>query len=257
MIFSNDGLKFTILDAIEFDYGHTDISMPPRNFSALSYRMSSDASLSCTDNELEVCGGSLTFFPAGVGYTRRCTHDRMLVIHLDVENYVGYTLESVMPKDTDVYSYFSRIVDVWTKRQAGYRYRANALLYEMMANLYCEYFVGANIPSVIEKAVKEIHARYTDSSLTVSELAAHAGVSEVYLRRVFREHFGVSPKQYVIDLRIEYAKSLLGIGDIPINEVATRAGFTEPKHFAVAFRKKTGYPPSKHEYTLKEKKSEA
>lgn len=255
MIFSNDGLKFSILDAIAFDYGNSDITMPPRNFSALSYRISSDALLACAGGSINACDGSLTFFPAGVGYTRRCTHDKMLVIHLDVENYVGYTLESVVPKDTDVHSYFSRIVDIWTKKQAGYRYRANALLYEMMAALYREYFIGANIPKVIEKAVKEIHARYADSSLTVGGIAAHAGVSEVYLRRVFREHFGVSPKQYVTDLRIEYAKSLLGIGGIPIAEVATRSGFTEPKHFAVAFRKKTGYPPSKHEYIFEGEKS--
>lgn len=248
MIFTKDNLKFSILDAIALDYGKINTTIPPRPFHALSLRLETDAVLHCANRTLDMQAGSVTYFPAEVSYRRSCTYDKMLVIHLDIQNYVGYTLESITPQKTDVKGYFEKIVRLYTEKQGGYRYLAQALLNNMLAEIYDEYFDGTNIPKVIENAVKTIHERYTDPSLSVAELAKVSGVSEVYLRRVFNKTFGVGPKQYITDMRIEYAKSLLNTDEMPIASVALRAGFSEPKHFAVAFSKKTGYPPSKHGY---------
>lgn len=251
MIFTKDNLKFSILDAIALDYNEMSTTVPPRPFHALSLRLASDATLFCSNQTIKAESGALTYFPAEVGYRRECRYDKLLVIHLDIQNYVSYALESVTPQKTDVTFYFERIVELYTKKQGNYRYLAGALLNNMFAELYDEYYSGVNIPPVIENALKTIHERYTDPMLSVSFLAKTSGVSEVYLRRLFNRSFGVGPKQYMTDLRIEYAKTLLNIGEISVAEVALRAGFSEPKHFAVAFKNKTGYPPSEHKYTFK------
>lgn len=245
MIFSHDDIKLTLLDAAEFDYKKCNVSVAARGHCALSYRICSDAVLGFKNKTVAVGDGSVTFFPAGLPYTRSCTRDRMLVLHLDVQGYVGYDLQTVAGNE-QIREHFERIIDIWSKKQQGYRYDAQAELYRLFGYLYREFGGRARPPQSIAPAVESIHEYYTDPQLTVNALARDSGVSEVYFRRVFREHFGVSPKQYITDLRIECAKSLLRLEGTAVDEVAVRCGFSEPKHFSVAFRKKVGTPPSEY-----------
>ena len=59
---------------------------------------------------------------------------------------------------------------------------------------------------------------------------------------------GVTPKRYLIDLRLEHAQSLLNAGYDTVAAVAEKVGFGDAKNFATAFKKRFGYPPSKQTY---------
>ena len=97
--------------------------------------------------------------------------------------------------------------------------------------------------SLIAAAVEEIERAFTVKDLNVSDLAALCGISEVYFRRLFFNAFGISPKEYIIQKRIEYAKTLLSTGDFSVSEVGVLCGYAEPCHFSREFSKRTGIPP--------------
>ena len=77
-------------------------------------------------------------------------------------------------------------------------------------------------------------------------------MSDTYFRKLFKEEFGMSPKQYVIRHRIQHAASLIIAGYYTLEEIAEHCGYNDYKHFSVEFKKLTGVSPSKYVYNYEE-----
>ena len=82
------------------------------------------------------------------------------------------------------------------------------------------------------------------SDVTNKELSSECGVSQYHMIRCFREHFGITPRQFLVSLRVAHAKRLLAEGG-GIAEVAFRCGFADQSHLCRYFKKISGYSPGK------------
>ena len=106
---------------------------------------------------------------------------------------------------------------------------------------------GAYYPSdrfqLISPALLAIEEDFLKPNLSVSSLAALCGISEVYLRRLFTARFGISPKEYILRKRLDYACQLLSSGQFEVAEVAFLCGYAEPCHFSREFKRRTGVSP--------------
>jgi AraC family cel operon transcriptional repressor len=69
----------------------------------------------------------------------------------------------------------------------------------------------------------------------VPRLQKLAGVSPAHLSRSMRAAYGVTPTDFVTDLRLEHAASLLAATNDPIAAIATRCGFTSQSYFTRRF----------------------
>ncbi len=98
----------------------------------------------------------------------------------------------------------------------------------------------------IMPAILYIDNNYKNPKLSIAVLAQLCNISEIYFRRLFSKHFGISPKQYLINLRIERAKQLLSEGALKINVIATECGFSGQYHFCRIFKEKTGLTPTEY-----------
>lgn len=78
----------------------------------------------------------------------------------------------------------------------------------------------------------------------IASLAAIFGYNEKYLGRTFKKHTGLSITEYTNKRRIEEILPLIENTDIPITEIALRAGFNSVTYFNRVFKKETGYTPS-------------
>ena len=88
-------------------------------------------------------------------------------------------------------------------------------------------------------------------NITNKELAKKCFLSEDYFRKQFMKEYGISPKQYVIDIRISKAKQMLTESIFKINTISEMCGFKSPNHFCRLFKQKTGVTPS--EYMIENK----
>lgn len=79
--------------------------------------------------------------------------------------------------------------------------------------------------------------------ISVEDIARAAGISRSLLERKFREAFGRSPWDQVLQLRLRQAEQLLSQTRLSIAEIAERTGFGTPEYFSAAFRKLTGTSP--------------
>jgi AraC family transcriptional regulator len=80
-------------------------------------------------------------------------------------------------------------------------------------------------------------------SLSLCALAQLVGYSPDHFARLFKRSFGLSPYQYVLERRVERAKTLLRAKSCSIVEVAMRCGFASQAHLHSAFKARTGATP--------------
>ncbi|HEX2533319.1 MAG TPA: AraC family transcriptional regulator, partial [Chitinophagaceae bacterium] len=79
--------------------------------------------------------------------------------------------------------------------------------------------------------------------VTLDELAEAACLSKFHFLRLFRQTFGLSPYQYLQQLRLEEAKTLLRQSGIPVHQIADRLGFENANSFSRLFyRRERIYP---------------
>lgn len=82
-----------------------------------------------------------------------------------------------------------------------------------------------------------------DTEFSVEALADSLNVSRVQLYRKVKAIFGISISDYISDIRLEKAKSMLENSSLPISEVAYASGFASPSYFSTAFKNKFGQSP--------------
>lgn len=85
-----------------------------------------------------------------------------------------------------------------------------------------------------------------DSDVHLDSLAQLAGMPVQGFIGAFRRAFHTTPYQFLLDLRIDRAKTLLLTTSQTIAEIAVSVGFSTPSHFATAFRRRVGISPSSY-----------
>ena len=102
------------------------------------------------------------------------------------------------------------------------------------------------------KRVMEImHEQMDNSKLTIDEFAQELGMGRTVFYQKLKSIVGISPIDFVREMRIKRAKQLMETGEYNVSTIAYMTGFNDPKYFSKCFKKKYGVSPS--EFTPKEK----
>lgn len=83
-----------------------------------------------------------------------------------------------------------------------------------------------------------------DTDIDIPTLAGLVGMTVHGFRRAFIRSFGVTPYRYVLDQRVQRAKTLLATTTLPITEVSLALGFATPSHFTTMFKQRVGVTPT-------------
>ena len=85
-----------------------------------------------------------------------------------------------------------------------------------------------------------VDVKFSESTLSATEIASYAGVSVNYARQIYKDKYGISISDYILEKRIEKAKELLLNTDYTSKRIAEMAGYTDHRYFYVVFKKKVG-----------------
>ncbi len=94
-------------------------------------------------------------------------------------------------------------------------------------------------------AAVEAMENHIADPLPLADLARVVGVSARQLNRQFRAGMGRSAGAFYRDLRLDKSRQLLRQTDLPVLEIALATGFAGSAHFATAFKRRFGRPPSR------------
>ena len=98
--------------------------------------------------------------------------------------------------------------------------------------------------SILLPAVKYMAENLGRENLSNADIAKELNISEVWFRKLFKEHYGTTPHKYLVNLRIERAKHLLSDKRLTVTEIGELCGFSGVYHFCKAFKDNVGATPS-------------
>ena len=249
MFFENEAFSFNILDVLYLEQENVNIFNSGRNFSALSFRFQADTIIATEVEEYHLHDNFVSYIPARLDYTRNSKKDEMIVIHLEASNHSTKKVECFESKSPEALArLFRNILDLWNKKEVGYKLKCAAVLYDILAECYIQNYRQEPQKSKIQPSVDYLYQNYKKSDLTIKEVADKSFVSEVYFRKLFKEKYGISPQKYLVNLRIQNAAQLISTGYYSLKEVAYMSGYSDYKYFSIEFKKLFGVSPSKYIY---------
>ncbi|MDD4378036.1 MAG: helix-turn-helix transcriptional regulator, partial [Eubacteriales bacterium] len=101
------------------------------------------------------------------------------------------------------------------------------------------------LKELMEVAKKYIEKSY-EKDLSLSDMAKYIFLSQSYFAHAFKEEFNISPKSYLLKVRIEKSKELLERTDMKISDIALSVGFSSQQRYNDIFKKYAGNTPLKY-----------
>lgn len=116
-----------------------------------------------------------------------------------------------------------------------------SILYELIYHLFT-----SDDNEARDMRIRHVH-RYIKYSymdhINIKELGAEFGFERSYLYRIFKQRYGIGPKEYLTRIRLENAKNLLAQG-YSVAECAYMVGYSDAFSLSKAYKKYYGFSPS-------------
>lgn len=132
---------------------------------------------------------------------------------------------------------FKSLFEIYKQKTYLYQWRQNLLLEQILCEILSALH-GENAPAELIRIKKVLEHIHEDPArpFTLEELTARSGVKKTLFLQSFRRVTGTTPKQYILGLRLEYARDLLLETDVPVAQVAERCGFSDSFYFSRCFK---------------------
>jgi transcriptional regulator GlxA family with amidase domain len=204
-----------------------------------------------------ICTGAMALGEAGLLHRRRCTTHWAEVSELRVRYPTAQVLEGVLYVHDHSIITSAGVASgidmaLWLLEQdCGPRLAADVarrlVVYlrrtglERQVSVYLAY--RSHLDPCVHKA-QDWLAEHVTESVSLANLADVAQTSVRSLTRAFKAATGITPGEYQRLLRLELAAHLVNDSDLPLETIAARSGFGDPRHFRRVWHAHFGTPPS-------------
>ena len=156
------------------------------------------------------------------------------------------------------YSYFKNLfeqgLDLYLRHNEDVEFYGKLIIYNILGAILEEISLkesrnlkihNQNAYEVVSLTKQYIDNEYNEP-ITLSQLAKKAGYSKEAYCRLFKRTYGKSPIEYLINIRLFYAKKILLTTKRSIYDIALSCGFNNDTYFYTVFMKKEGMSPNKY-----------
>ena len=160
-----------------------------------------------------------------------------------------FSFFNLRDEQKDILRYLNAMVQEATSQSMSYELVCHnlleILLIKILRHQHFDLEVGkqSKAPKDIS-FIKHYLETYYHESIQLEDLASMTHLSRFYISHSFKKEIGMSPMEYLIDIRIKESKILLRTTNYSISQVADIVGFTTPTYFSKQFRKSTGISPT-------------
>lgn len=139
---------------------------------------------------------------------------------------------------------FKRLFSVWVSKKAGYYFECLSLLYRIFAEMQRGTPVPRGHATKLAPAMELIHSSFLSKDLSLDALAARCRMGISYFQKLFKEVHGISPKKYIIRLKIDHACDLLRLERYTVTQIAELCRFSDVYFFSRQFKEYLGITPT-------------
>ena len=237
-----ENLAISVTDVLNYHQKREKVFVSARTYSAITLRLKTPGKYTCKNKTISFEPGSICIIPAGVAYERNNLEEDILVIHFHMFNYIMEEIQVYKVHDAEKYkALFTKALSIKYENDVGSTYRITAVVYEILSELTRDVGFTADLKDnrILESA-EYMRQNFWNPELSIEKLAIQVCVSPAYYRREFNRVYGISPKEFLDTLRIQYAKTLLETDYFSQKEIAWRCGYTDVGYFRTVFKRKIG-----------------
>ena len=223
-----------------------------RIFNELVYKLNGSSRQLFPDRTLDLVPDSVYFIPKG-SKNRQIITEAGEIIHIEFISLADDDLSSYPPEilnfpaGNQYKKLFVSAEEIWNRKNTGYYLRSHALISEILAGIAAErdrQYIQSGKYAIIAPALDHIRDNFR-SGISIAGLAKLCGISDEYLRFLFKSLTGQTPLSYINNLRLESAREMLRSEFVTVAEAAEANGFENPGYFSRLFKKHYNIPPSK------------
>ena len=106
------------------------------------------------------------------------------------------------------------------------------------------------VPQEVQQVRSFIDSNYR-KNLTMDDIAAAVYRSNDYVKKQFKQCYGITPYAYYLDLKLTHAKYLLRQTNLPIKQIADKLGYKSDRYFSKRFREIVGVTATQYRNSVK------
>ena len=214
----------------------------------LVFHFSGQATVFFDDLILETKPGTIRFLPQG-------TPKRYTVLRRERGECIDVFFSTDRPVSPEAFvistpqsektgALFKRLFATWASKKEGYYFESLSLLYRIFAEIQQSTYIPTPYKAKIAPAMDMIHNDFLTRDLSLNGLAAICKMGESYFQKLFKKIHGVSPKKYIIQLKINHACELLRLERYSVTQVAQLSRFSDVYFFSRQFKEYMGITPT-------------
>ena len=236
------------------EYKEKKIFFPAKNllYHELIYHFSGHTKVCFNQEELYTSPNTIRYLPEG-----NC--ERYTVDRLDGEKSIGECIDiffsSNIPisekaflakvRNEKIATLFKKIFSVWVQKNEGYYLECISLLYKILSEMQKTTYSPDSQFEKIKPAVDYIQNNFLSlEAITAEKLVSLCGISYSYIKRLFATKFKISPKRYIIQLKMNYATDLLQLSEYSISQIANLCGYEDIYSFSRQFKNEFRQSPT-------------
>ena len=171
----------------------------------------------------------------------------------------GAYISLKLSRKNDIVYVMNRILKEREKKDLWGDYLTYLLIMELFVlisrSLKMEWEENIKSKSLKLKELMQIAKKYMETNygkdITLTDVAKYIFLSQSYFAHAFKEEFGISPKSFLLGVRVEKSKALLEKTDLKISDVALSVGFASQQRYNDIFKKHVGTTPLKYRKQVK------
>ena len=240
MIYNFDDLSFQILTIDRYFHESGVFNVNARPYAALSLRVSGVGAFEIAGKRLVTTPGDVIFLPADTPYKVEYSVSESIVVHFEDSNY--FSAECIrLNNPSRIEARFHNLLEAWNQDHSVNQ--AKSVIYDIFDKMSSDQKMAIK-DTVIANCIRYMDANYCNPETDIEAVCEVAFVTASTLQRGFLRHVGMSPKQYLTQLRMNRALELLAKNELAVKEISVACGFMDEKYFSRAFKKKYGTSPS-------------
>lgn len=175
----------------------------------------------------------------------------IVALHFTCDTPLATTVETFPCKAyfNEIQALFLKLKQTHNDKLLAYNSISVSILYQIFAMLEkrssSSYLSGKQY-NIIKDSISYIDENYLDISLDYRKLAADSNISLTYYHKLFKKKTGLSPNQYILMKKLNYACNLLTAPNLSINRISEMSGFSSVYYFSKIFKKH--FLVSPHDY---------
>ena len=223
-------------------FGHTV------NHNELIFHFSGHATVYFDDLVLETKPNTIRFLPQGkTGRYDVLRHERgeCIDVYFSADRPLSdHAFVIDVAHNEKLGALFKKIFSTWVSKKEGYYFESVSLLYRIFAEMQTDISLPKQHRSKIAPAMEMIHNEFLTRDFYMGELADVCKMGESYFQKLFKEIHGISPKRYIVQLKINHACDLLRLGRYTVTQIAELCNFSDIYFFSRQFKEYMGITPT-------------